>query len=167
MEEKKSKSTSKQPKKGANLTELEELQKELSDIQTKRLQLMADFENYKKRVESEKATFGAIANMALIQDLLEISDDINLALSDEGSDMERLKEVLTIAKEKLIGAAAKSGVEKVEVSVGDDFDNQKMEAISAVPDEKNKGKVIAVISSAYKYSGSENILKPAKVIVGR
>ena len=42
-----------------------------------------------------------------------------------------------------------------------------MEAISAIPDENNKGKVIAVITSAYKYANQQSILSSAKVIVGK
>ncbi len=158
---------SSQPKAHSDLTKEEELQVQIDELKGQKLSLMADFENYKKRVEAERATFGAMANMSLIQDLLEVSDDISLALNDENVDILRAKEILNIAKDKLIGAAGKSGIAKVEINVGDDFDKEIMEAITVIPDEKNKNKVIAVVSSAYKYSGSDKVLKHAKVIVGR
>lgn len=152
----------------AHKSEIEkELRAKIEDEKMKRVQLMADFENYKKRMDAEKATFGAITNMGLILDILEISDDINLGLSDENLDLNRSKELLNIAKDKLIAASLKAGIEKIEIKVGDDFDRNKMEAVTTIPSEDQKNKVIAVISSAYKYRGQDTILKAAKVVVGK
>lgn len=139
----------------------------LAEERAKRIQIMADFENYKKRMEGERAMFGAIANIGLIKELLEISDDISLALGDESLDLDRSKESLSIAKEKLIAAAKASGVEKIEVNVGDEFNKEYMEAVSVVENNEMKNKVIAVVSSAYKYSSNGSIIKSAKVIVGK
>jgi molecular chaperone GrpE len=133
----------------------------------KRVRLMADFENYKKRIEQEKATFGAIANMSLIQELLEINDDLGLALDDSELNLDRAKESITNAREKLKATAMNAGIETVEVKPGDEFDKEKMEAIQVIPNPEMSNKVIAVISSAYKYSNKEGILKAAKVIVGK
>ena len=92
---------------------------------------------------------------------------MQLALDDEGLDLERAKQSIQTAQDKLKGAASNAGVEAVEVKAGDDFDKEYMEAIQAIPNEEMKGKVIAVISSAYKYSNKEGVLKAAKVIVGK
>lgn len=140
----------------------------LEEEKNKRIQLMADFQNYQRRVENEKSSWGAIANMSLIQDSLEIYDDMQLALQDENLNLDNAKNAITTAQNKIIESIKRSGVEKVEVKVGDEFDKEKMEAVSVIPagDEK-KGKVIAVISSAYKYSNKEGILKAAKVVVGK
>ena len=139
----------------------------LEEEKSRRLQLMADFENFKKRMEQERATFGAIANMGLIQQILEIHDDLQLAISDANLDKDSAIESIKTAQDKIKGAAKLAGVEAVEIKIGDDFDSSKMEAITTVPDEKNKNKVVAVISSAYKYVGKDGIIKAAKVVVGK
>lgn len=135
----------------------------------KRIELMSDFQNYKKRVEQEKALFGAMANMGIIQDVLEVFDDINLALNDQDLNLEHAKDSMKSAQDKLVATAEKAGIERVSVNAGDEFDKDKMEAISAIPvqDGSQKGKVVAVISSAFKYKGKDGILKAAKVIVGK
>jgi molecular chaperone GrpE len=144
-----------------------ELQDQLNDEKERRLRVMADFENYKKRIEQEKSMFGAMANMSIIQAILEIHDDVQLALDDVELDVYRAKSSLANVQDKIKSTVSIAGVETVEVKPGDDFNSESMEAIQAISDEKNKGKVIAVISSAYKYSGKDGILKPAKVIVGK
>lgn len=133
----------------------------------RRLRVMADLENYKKRTESEKAMFGAIANRGLIQEILEVNDDLSLALDDTDLDLNRAKSSIESAKEKIRGLVKNAGVEQIEINKGDQFNSETMEAIQAVPDKENAGKVIAVISSAYKYVGQDTILKHAKVIVGK
>lgn len=150
-----------------NDKKLEQLRTELENEKNKKLQLMADFENYKKRIEKERATFAAMANLALIQEILEVSDDIDLALSDADLNLERAKESLNNAKSKLSESVKLAGVEKIEIKKGDVFNKDIMEAISVVPDPNFKNKVIAVISSAYKYKDREGVIRPAKVIVGK
>jgi molecular chaperone GrpE len=147
--------------------QLSELMKLLEEEKNRRIQLMADFENFKKRMEQERATFGAIANMGLIQQILEIHDDLQLAISDANLDKDSAIESIKTAQDKIKRAATLAGVEAVEIKIGDDFDSSKMEAITTVPDEKNKNKVVAVISSAYKYVGKDGIIKAAKVVVGK
>jgi molecular chaperone GrpE len=151
------------------IDELSTLKTQLNDEKERRLRLMADFENYKRRLEQEKSLFGALANIGLIQELLEVSDDITLALNDESLDLNRAKEALKLAQDKLLGSAKNAGVEKVDVKIGDEFNKETMEAVTSVPaqSEEQKGKVIAVISSAYKYANKEGIIKAAKVVVGK
>lgn len=147
----------------------EDIAAQLQAEKERRLMLMADFENYKKRVESERATFAAIGNISLIQSILEVFDDLQLAMSDENLNIESAKQAIQGAQNKIQTTTKIAGVEQVEVKVGDDFDKEKMEAVSTIPaqDENQKGKVIAVIASAYKYVGRDGIVKPAKVVVGK
>lgn len=141
---------------------------QVEEEKRKRLQLMSDFQNYQKRVEQEKAIFGAMANMGLVQEMLEIFDDLNLAIADQELNLEHAKSSIKSAQDKLVTAIQTAGVERVDVKIGDNFNKEYMEAISTVPGtEDQKGKVIAVISSAFKYKNKEGVLKPAKVVVGK
>lgn len=148
--------------------DIERLQSQLSEEQMKRIQVMADFQNYQRRVDKEKSTWGAMSNMALIREMLEIYDDLHLALNDENLSLEHAKVSMKSAQDKLIIAVTAIGIDVINVRVGDTFDKEKMEAVSTVDaGEDKKGKIIAVISSAYKYKDREFVLKPAKVVVGK
>jgi molecular chaperone GrpE len=148
---------------------LTELESKLQDETNRRLSLMSDFQNYQKRIEGEKALFGAMANMGIISSILEIHDDLELAMNDETLDLENAKNSIKTAQSKIVQTVASAGVETIQVKVGDDFDKNHMEAVSMIqaPNEELKGKVIAVISSAYKYKDREGVFKPAKVVVGK
>lgn len=148
--------------------DLERLKAQLSEEQMKRIQVMADFQNYQKRIEQEKKTWGAVSNMGLVREMLEVYDDLHLALNDENLNLEHAKVSIKSAQDKLITAVSTVGIEVIEVNIGDEFDKEKMEAVSTISaGEEQKNKVIAVISSAYKYKDREFILKPAKVVVGK
>lgn len=144
-----------------------ELEQKLQEAENKRLLLMADFDNYRKRMDEKQATFGAISNMALITELLQIGDDLEFALQDENLDLAAAKTSIKSAQDKLYAAASHAGVERLTVNVGDDFNKETMEAISTVANAEKAGKVVAVIGSGYKYVGKDGILRPAKVIVGK
>lgn len=158
-----------QKKKEVKNIEIEKLSKELQEEKELKLGLMADFENFRKRVESEKAKFGAIANMAIIKQIMEILDDIQLAENDKQADLRRYQEVMQILKDKLIAALLTSGVEKLSIASGDKFDPTTMEAITSVPSNENMEDncVVEVVSQAYKYAGEDTLLKTAKVIVAK
>lgn len=146
----------------------DELLKALEEEKLKRIELLSDFQNYQKRVELEKSTWGAISNIGIVKEILEIHDDIGLALSDENLSTENAKSSLKSAQEKLIAAVERVGIEKIPVALGDDFDKETMEAVSTLDSgSEQKNKVIAVISSAYKYKNKDGILSAAKVIVGK
>lgn len=149
-------------------SEASKLAAELETEKTRRLQLFADFQNYQKRVEAEKADWTALSNMSMINDVLEIYDDLQLALNDENLTLDSSREAIKTAQSKMNVLLEAAGVEKIEVNVGDEFDKDFMEAVTAVPSgEENKNKVIAVITSAIKLKSREGIFKPAKVVVGK
>ncbi|MEO6729048.1 MAG: nucleotide exchange factor GrpE [Candidatus Dojkabacteria bacterium] len=141
---------------------------QIEEERRKRIQLMSDFQNYQKRVEQDKAVFGAMANMGLVKEMLEIFDDLNLAMTDADLNLDHAKSSIKSAQDKIVTAISSAGVERLEVKVGDDFNKEIMEAISTVSGtDEQKGKVIAVISSAFKYKNKDGVLKPAKVIIGK
>ena len=148
-------------------SEIENIKEQLEVEKEARLRTMADFDNFRKRMESERVTFGAVTNMGLVQEIIEIYDDLQLALNDDELNLEAGKAAISSGQEKLKAAAATAGVSLIEVRVGDKFDSSSMEAISTVEDEDNKDKVVAVVSSGIKYANKEGIVRAAKVVVGK
>lgn len=149
--------------------QLEALQAELEQQKHLNLLARADFENYRKHMETEKAKFGLMSNMQLVMQILEVIDDTQLALQDDQIDKNRAVEMLGIVNDKLNVALTVAGLEKVEIKTGDKFDSQTMEAITTTPvDSEDKDQtVVSIVNAAYRYKGQAEMLKTAKVIVGK
>ncbi len=148
-------------------SELEELKQSLQSEQSARVQLMADFDNFRKRMDAEKSRFGALANMQLISHLLDVVDDVQLAKGDSELQAVRAQEVLQIITDKLVSSLNSVGVDKVNLQPGDKYDPATMEAVTTIPAEsvEQDGTVAQVISSPFKFSQDGNIIKSAKVVV--
>ena len=138
--------------------EIEVLTIQVADLEDKWKRSMADYINYKKRVEQEKSTLMEFANLVLIKNLLPTIDNLLLAskhTEDVGIKMiyEQFQEVLK-----------NQGVTKID-SDGKDFDPNFMEAIEK-DNEESQGKK-AVVRSVIKegYSFNEKVIRPAQVII--
>lgn len=147
--------------------EIQQLKKEIESLKMTNLQLIADFQNYRNRIENEKEIFGTLATLDLSKEILEIYDDLNFAINDDNLDFENSLSSLKTAQEKIINSLKNTGIEMVEVKVGDLFDKEKMEAISTVANEELKGKVVTVLSSAFKFRSRDSLIRHAKVIIGK
>lgn len=150
-------------------TQVASLTTQLQEAQNAKLLARADLDNYRKQMEAEKAKFGAIANMQLVLSIFEIVDDILLANQDPELDLTRAKEMLGIVNDKLSTSLQIAGLEKVAVNIGDKFDSSTMEAVTTIPVEAadKDQTVVSVISSAYRYRGLAEVLRHAKVVVGK
>jgi molecular chaperone GrpE len=138
--------------------EIEILTTQVADLEDKWKRSMADYINYKKRVEQEKSSLMEFANLVLIKNLLPTIDNLLLAskhTEDVGIKMiyEQFQEVLK-----------NQGVTKID-SDGKDFDPNLMEAIEK-DNEESQGKK-AVVRSVIKegYSFNEKVIRPAQVVV--
>lgn len=138
----------------------------LAEAKNKQLRTMADFENYRRRIDAEKSKFGLMTNRMLVDSILDVLDDVQMAQGDEGMDLERAKELFGTFTDKLVATLRVNGVERIEINKGDDFDSSIMEAITTIPGEADN-KVVDVISGAYKYANKEELLKTAKVVVSK
>lgn len=164
---KKNKEENKKKTEKKDIGRIEQLELDLSAEREARLRAMADLLNYKRRVEDEKSKFGAIANMQIVLSLIEILEDISLAENDKDIS-ERGFEVIKIIQDKIRGALMLTGVEEIEGKKGDDYDPTYMEAVTTVDmGEDSKGKVVDLISKGYRYTATKQILKNAKVVVGK
>jgi len=131
----------------------------------KRLRLLADIDNEKKLLQRQKEEFIKIANLALVQDLFTIIDDLKRAIDNKISD----KDSINMIYNKILGILNNYGVIPLDTKVGDEFDSTKMEAISTtkVLDKKQNNKVIHIEQQGFKYREDDRIIKPCRVIVGK
>ena len=126
---------------------------------------VADFENYRKRVQREKDDIVCFANEKLILELLPILDNLQRALTMEldKAGMESVLEGVRMVTGQLHTVLGACGLEPVE-AVGGPFDPQYHEAVGVLPsDEHDEGTVISELQKGYSLKG--RILRPSMVHV--
>ncbi len=128
-----------------------------------KIRVMADFQNYRKRIESQQREYTTIANKVLINHVIEVIDDSYRANNDAPH------KGLELLIEKLKSLLAEQGLEEIKIDKGDKFNPEIMEALANVPGEKDQepGTVIHVDQRGYKYLSSNIIHRPAKVIIAK
>jgi molecular chaperone GrpE len=124
----------------------------------------ADFINYKRRNEQERAEVVNYANSTLILNLLPVLDDLERALASVPDELAKSRWVDGIRHiyRKLQAVLEAQGVSLIEAE-GKDFDPNFHEAVMTV--EGEEGKVIEETQKGYKLRN--RVIRPTKVKVGR
>lgn len=133
------------------------------------LRTTADFENFKKRAARERAEAVQFANVALIQKLLPVLDNFEMAQAaaqtagDENASS--LQAGVDMIQQQLKSALAEAGLEEVDAA-GKPFDPTLHEAISQQETaDVPEGHVVQQLRKGYKLR--ERLLRPATVIVAK
>ena len=146
--------------------QIDQLTQERSTLLDQLLRRQAEFENYRRRVDRERAETYARSRAEVVLELLPVIDNFERALASlehSGSDAKSLRQGIELIHRQLNDALAKFGLEPVE-SVGQAFDPNVHEAVSAEPSsEHEENTVIAEFERGYRLG--EKLLRPAKVKV--
>jgi len=142
------------------------LEAELTEAKDKYLRIYSEFENFRRRTSKEKLNLISTANKELMEDLVPVLDDFERAInaSEESDDLKALKEGVQLVHNKLKKVLDVKGLKKMEVSKGDEFDDEKHEAITQIPAEGLEGKIVDVVEAGYTLG--ESVVRFAKVVVG-
>lgn len=138
---------------------------DVAEMRERYMRTLADFENYRKRADREKADFYKYAMAGVVKDLLPVLDNFDRALehAEEGDDFH--KGVLLIYKQ-LFEMLMKHGLRTIEES-GVRFDPNIHEAVVREEDESVPSHTVsAVLQKGYFLH--DRLLRPAmvKVAVG-
>ena len=145
--------------------EAERLKVELRREHETHLRTLADFDNYRRRVERERAQMAQAGKRELILPLLEVLDDFDRALEHADDDSQPLAVGLRAIHRRLIELLAAQGVRAFE-SLGEYFNPLLHEAIGTVEnDVAETGKIVDAVSRGWRW-GNE-LLRPARVRVAR
>ncbi len=142
-----------------------ELERAAADWKEQFIRKAAEFENYKKRTDSEKAEFFSYANERLINELLPVLDDFDRIMIsyDEKHDAEDFKKGVDLVYAKFKSILEKQGLKEME-SDSKPFDVNLHEAILQQP--KNEAEPNTILHTAEKgYFIRDKVLRHAKVIV--
>lgn len=132
------------------------------DADTRYLRLMADFQNYKKRVEKEKSDLYSYANEKIVTGLLDVLDNFERALAQEEIG-DGFKEGMEMIFKQLSGELEKSGLAEI-AALGEDFDPNFHNAVmTEETEEYESGKVSGVMQKGYTLNGK--VIRPSMVKV--
>ena len=144
--------------------ESDKLRSELDEYKDKYLRLMAEFDNYRKRVLKEKSELILNGGEKVISSILPVLDDIERAEESMTTieDMKSFQEGVSLIFEKLKTILEKNGLKKMD-TVGEQFNVDFHEAIAMVPGQPDelRGKVIDSVQTGYLLN--DTVLRHAKV----
>ena len=123
----------------------------------------ADFENYKKRVELDRAESARFASTAVILNILPVLDDLDRAFKSLPEKLAHLTwtDGIRLIHRKLQATLEAQGVTEIKTT-GENFDPSVHEAVGQTTGED--GKIIEEAQRGYKLHG--RVIRPAFVIVG-
>lgn len=145
---------------------LDEKTRESSEYFDKWLRLRAEMENFKKRMQKEKADYLRFGNEDLLKALLPILDNLNRAIDHgkNGRENSPLLAGVEMIHKELLNTLERFGVKPIQVA-GEVFDPEKHEAIFQEESDLEANRVVAAVQNGYFYH--DRLLRPAKVIVSR
>jgi molecular chaperone GrpE len=142
------------------------LQAQMQDASEKYLRLAADFDNYRKRVDRDRADQLTRAQSTLMRRLLDILDDLERVAhhADSKASAQALAQGVELVQRKFRQLLESAGLEEIQADNAR-FDPTTMEAVASVPAENpaEDETVSDVFQKGYRYSGV--LLRPARVRV--
>ena len=157
------------------LNENDKLKQELDDTKAalekekkEYLFLMADFDNYRKRVLKEKQALIKNGAEKALSGLLPVVDDFERGLkaSENVEDAKAVREGMELIYQKFVKYLADNGVKAMDTAPGVDFDTDLHDAITTIPAPapELKGKIVDTTQKGYMLN--DKVLRHAKVVVG-
>ena len=148
----------------------EQLTEKLAESNDKYVRLMAEFDNYRRRVAKEKLELISTAGEDVIKGLLPVLDDCERALqvlnsSTDSEAAKAAKEGTELIYNKLMAYLKSKGLAQIE-AVGKELDTDFHEAVAQFPVQEadKKNKVFDVTQQGYTLNGK--VIRYAKVVVG-
>ncbi len=128
----------------------------------KYMRLMADFQNYKRRTEKEKAEVFSYANEKIVTELLSVLDNFERALAQESAD-EKYAEGMELIFRQMSDVLTKAGLAEID-AVGKEFDPNFHHAVMTDDNaDFESGQVTAVLQKGYTLH--DKVIRPAMVRV--
>jgi molecular chaperone GrpE len=145
--------------------ENEQLKDELRREHEIYLRSIADFDNYRRRIERERADAARTGRREIVLSLLDILDDFEHALAHIDRSPTSVSAGLRAIHKRLVGLLQAQGVTPFE-SIGHPFDPALHEAVSSEESpEREPGTVLDELSTGYRWG--DDLLRPARVRVAR
>jgi molecular chaperone GrpE len=144
-------------------SEVQRLEERLREEHKMYLRALADFENYRRRVETERTSSARREKREIILSLLELLDGFERALQHVGDAPSSWTEGVKTIYRKLVNLLERQGVTPIQ-SLGQAFDPRLHEAIDSVRSgDHSPGTVLDEVQRGYRWG--DELLRPARVRV--
>ena len=159
------------------------LQRERDAMKEQFLRAVADFDNYRKRIDRERRELSEYAAADVLLELLPVIDNFERALSafaqsasasaeapadktaDKHVDIEAFRRGVELIHKQMLDLLRKRGVTPIE-ALGTDFDPNVHQAVIQEPSEQHReGEVMEELQRGYKLG--ERLLRPSMVKVAK
>lgn len=147
-------------------SQLEAANAKADDNYNKFLLAMADFENYKRRMERDSASLYTAYRRKLLERFLPVLDNLERALQFNSSGDDKLRGGIEATMRVFEAALLSEGVKPIDVK-GTIFDPRIAEAIGTAPVGENVADDTVLEVAQKGYTIGEELLRPAKVIVAK
>ncbi|MBU4526115.1 MAG: nucleotide exchange factor GrpE [Desulfomicrobium sp.] len=139
----------------------------VEELRKDNLRVLADGENFKKRLLREKEEFFKFATSAILEETIPVIDNLDLALA-HGRQTEACKDLVTgveMTMNIFLDTMKKHGLEQI-AAVDVPFDPALHEALSQIErDDLEENTVCQMLQKGYMLK--DRLLRPAKVMVSR
>ena len=144
---------------------LPEAQEAIAELNERIVRLTADFDNFRKRAQREKDEARQFANQGLLEKLLPVLDNFEMALTAVKDADPSVRDGVQMILDQLLGVLKESGVEPVD-AMGQPFDPNLHEALSQEETtEVEEGTVVQQVQRGYKLN--DRLVRPARVVVAK
>lgn len=128
------------------------------------LRAKAETENVRRRAQDDIAKASKFAAEKFAQAMLPVKDSLEAALATENATLESLKQGVELTLKQLVSAFQSANVTEVS-PMGEKFDPNKHQAISAIEADGEPNTVINVLQKGYLLN--ERVMRPALVVVSK
>lgn len=156
-----------EPAPAGDATDFDRLKAERDMLFEKLARAQADFQNSRKRLQTESDQRAQYANASLIKSLLPVIDNFEraLAVDPEKTDAKSILKGMQIVHDQWLNVLKQQLVEEINPKPGEPFDPTKHEALMQQPSEHPEGSVVMVLQKGYALH--DRTLRPAQVAVSK
>lgn len=146
--------------------EIKRITEEKEEQYERMLRLQAEYENYKKRTQKERAAERKYQAQNLANELLPVLDNFERALQVEKNDeTSSIIEGITMVYNQFLDALKSQGIEQIE-AVGKQFDPNIHHAVMQVEDDSyDSNEIVEELQKGYMLK--DRVLRPAMVKVNK
>jgi molecular chaperone GrpE len=146
-------------------SEAERVARALDEMKSRHMRLMADFDNYRKRVQREQHSQRRFAGESALRELLDVVDNIERAVgSNREADVAgSMREGVIMILNQMLSVLERHGV-KPFTSIGEVFAPERHEAVARHGHDKYEEDLVCEeLQRGYMFH--DRLLRPASVIV--
>jgi molecular chaperone GrpE len=143
--------------------ELVRLRGEVDEAQERYIRLLAEFDNFRRRTQRERADIIKYQGEQIVVDLLEVIDNVERAMTFAEGDSEQFRGGVELIFRNFQGVLEKWGV-RLESGVGKEFDPKIQSALSILPTaDSAPGTVVGELKKAAFFK--DKLIRVGEVVV--